>query len=62
MTRSTQTTIILLALIIAMALGFWMFQENQDASAIARGDYDACWTDHCKSRVLENDRHAHGYL
>ena len=51
MTRETQTTIIVFALILFAALGFWMFQQSQDALAIARGDYVACWTDHCKSAV-----------
>jgi hypothetical protein len=51
MTRANQTAIIVLALIIAMAVGFMMFQQSQDANAIARGDYDACWSDHCKSEI-----------
>lgn len=54
MTRESQTALIIVAFIILAAFVFWMFQQNQDANAIARGDYDACWTDSCRAAIVDD--------
>lgn len=56
MNRNDQTAIILVALITLAGFIFWMFMQQQDADAVARRDYSACWSDECERRIIARIR------